>query len=122
MDFSGIDGSAYQIKGSLEPIPGGEGKTRVAKSGDKYDRTIFPKRVDGGEGPVIVDVYSVLDAFDVASAPRAHAIKKLLAAGLRSKGSELQDLREAIDAIERDIDLVVQRDAIRSQVIDEMVK
>ena len=48
-----------------------------------------------------VDVYSVLVAFDVTCPARAHAIKKLLCAGLRNKGSVGQDLVEAYDAIER---------------------
>jgi len=48
-----------------------------------------------------VDVYAVLKAFDVRCPARQHAIEKLLCAGLRGKGDEVQDLREARDAVDR---------------------
>lgn len=68
-------------------------------SGSKYLRriTITSK----GE----VDVYAVLDAFQVTCPARQHAIKKLLCAGLRGKGSPVQDLREARDVVDRAIEL-----------------
>jgi len=53
-----------------------------------------------------VDVYSVLLAFNVTCPARQHAIKKLLCAGLRGKGSERQDMEEARDAISRGIELI----------------
>ena len=68
-------------------------------SGNKYHRTIHGLR--GGEATV--DVYSVLLAFGVADPGRQHAIKKLLCAGIRGKGDEGQDLREARDALDRAI-------------------
>jgi hypothetical protein len=72
-------------------------------SGNKYHRRIRPL---GGPqaAAVLVDVYSVLTAFGVNRPPVQHAVKKLLCAGLRGKGSELQDLREARDAIIRAIE------------------
>lgn len=51
------------------------------------------------------DVYSVLRTFNVTCPASQHAIKKLLCAGLRDKGSALQDLREARDAVTRAIEL-----------------
>jgi hypothetical protein len=68
-------------------------------SGSKYLREIITS-ADG-----LVDVYAVLDAFEVKCPGSQHAIKKLLCAGIRGKGSELQDLREARDAIDRAIEL-----------------
>jgi hypothetical protein len=53
-----------------------------------------------------VDVYSVLVTFNVTCPARQHAVKKLLCAGLRGKGDELQDLREARDAVDRAIQIV----------------
>jgi hypothetical protein len=48
-----------------------------------------------------IDVYDVIDAFDVTNPAIAHAIKKLLAAGKRgSKGWE-QDLEEALESIHK---------------------
>jgi len=68
------------------------------ESGKKYVKEIYS--VDQCDS-VPVDVYSVLVAFGVTCPARAHAIKKLLCAGLRGKGDESQDLGEAYDAIER---------------------
>lgn len=54
---------------------------------------------------VRIDVYAVLEAFAVTCPARAHAIKKLLCAGLRGKGDELADLNGAMAALNRAIDL-----------------
>ena len=67
-------------------------------SGSKYLRGV--QLVSGK-----IDVYAVLVAFGVACPARQHAIKKLLCAGLRGKGDELQDLRESIDAVRRAIEI-----------------
>lgn len=69
-------------------------------SGKKYLRQI-PANEDG-----LSDVYDVLQAYEVKSHPRAHAIKKLLCAGIRGKGNEMQDISEAIDALKRDLDQI----------------
>jgi len=73
-----------------------------------YLRTIHPAHVDGG-GPIVVDVYSVLEAFGVACPARQHAIKKLLCAGQRGSKTEMEDLCEAKVAIERAIAMVLAR-------------
>ena len=73
------------------------------KSGDKYLKPIYVK----SEDKVIVytiDVYDVINAWSLTGPGRQHAIKKLLQAGKRHSKSEIQDLEEAIDAIQRDID------------------
>lgn len=69
-------------------------------SGSKYLRYI---QTDA-EGRV--DVYAVLEAFNVTCPARQHAIKKLLCSGLRGKGSTEQDLSEARDAITRGLELL----------------
>jgi hypothetical protein len=69
------------------------------ESGTKYLRPV-PCIIDGQ-----VDVYAVLDAFDCRCPARQHAIKKLLCAGIRGKNNELDDLREAEDAIKRAIQM-----------------
>jgi hypothetical protein len=69
------------------------------RSGSKYLREIpclFDEKVD---------VYAVLDAFDVRCPARQHAIKKLLCAGLRGAKDVIDDLREARDAIDRAIQM-----------------
>lgn len=65
-------------------------------AGSKYIRRIF-SAVDKGAS-VEIDVYAVLDAFQVTCPARQHAIKKLLCAGIRGKGSQMQDLEEAINS------------------------
>ena len=62
----------------------------------KYDVQIVGK--DGVK--TTVDVYRVLNAFDVYDAATQHAIKKLLAAGNRGHEDYVQDLKEAIASIE----------------------
>ena len=79
-------------------------------SRSKYLRTIHSADPDIPCG--VVDVYSVLDAFAVTCPARQHATKKLLCAGLRGKGDALQDLREALVAVERAIALEVQRQQV----------
>jgi hypothetical protein len=57
------------------------------RSGNKYHRRLIGL---GGES-VQTDVYRVLTAFGVTAPGLQHAIKKLLCAGLRDKGSTVQD-------------------------------
>ena len=63
----------------------------------KYDRKIWDKYEDKH---ITVDVYRVLDAFDVRCPATAHAVKKLLCAGLRGHKDMEQDLDEAAQSIE----------------------
>jgi hypothetical protein len=49
-----------------------------------------------------VDVYRVLDLFNVSDPCMQHAIKKLLVAGERGAGKDIdKDIQEAIDSLER---------------------
>lgn len=76
----------------------------------KYDKAIVGKEtVNGKKIEVIVDVYDVIEAFDVCCPATQHAIKKLLAAGERGHKDTVTDLREAIASIERAIDLFDSR-------------
>jgi len=52
-----------------------------------------------------LDVYDVLKAFGVECHATGHAIKKLLCAGSRGHKDKETDLKEAIVAIERAIEL-----------------
>jgi len=69
------------------------------ESGTKYLRDVYCS-VDRQ-----IDVYAVLDAFKVWCPARQHAVKKLLCAGVRGKNNELDDLREAQDAVTRAIQM-----------------
>ena len=76
---------------------------RLEKPRNKYHREIQPN--------VFVDVYDVLGAFTGKINSRAksavdHAIKKLLAPGLRGVKEERQDLVEARDSLNRAIEIL----------------
>lgn len=73
-----------------------------------YQRTIIG--LDGSK--CVVDVYRVLDAFEVDSHAIAHAIKKLLAPGKRHAKTREQDLKEAIKSIEAELLLMEQRNGM----------
>ena len=68
-------------------------------AGAKYRRTI--RDCLGGNDTCTVDVYSVLQAFNVVNPGLQHAAKKVLCAGIRGKGSFRQDVTEAIEALQR---------------------
>lgn len=70
--------------------------------GNKYHRYI--QGLDG-EYIGIVDVYCVLDAYDISNSAIQHAVKKLLCAGLRGHKDRIQDLKEAIVSVERALTL-----------------
>lgn len=58
----------------------------------------------------LIDVYSVIEAFGVTCPARAHAIKKLLCAGSRGRGSVENDLHGVIAAVNRAIELEEMRE------------
>ena len=69
----------------------------------KYDRLIHGKDEEFEDKKVscLVDVYNVLEAFEVTNPATAHAVKKLLACGQRGYKDIQQDLQEAIDSLKR---------------------
>lgn len=72
--------------------------------GRKYLRRIF-SATDDLNRFADVDVYAVLEAFNVTCPARQHAVKKLLCAGMRNKGSQVEDLLGALAAINRAVEL-----------------
>lgn len=68
-------------------------------TGSKYHRII--RDCLTGYGALTVDIYSVLQAFNVTNPGLQHAAKKILCAGIRNKGSFDQDVTEAIEALQR---------------------
>jgi len=61
----------------------------------------YKRNVNG----VTIDVYDVLNAWKVGCPATQHAIKKLLMPGQRGSKDVLQDLKEAVEAIQRAIEL-----------------
>ena len=64
--------------------------------GNKYRKSIHG---------VEVDIYDILQAYDVTNSATQHAIKKLLAGGKRGHKDLLQDLAEARWSIGRAMEL-----------------
>lgn len=55
-----------------------------------------------------VDIYRILDLFGVTDHAIAHAIKKLMCAGLRGAKPEEQDIREAIASLNRKLQMLAE--------------
>lgn len=75
---------------------------------EEHDGKKYLRKVHSAIHPnefVLVDIYEIILAYAVACPARQHAIKKLLCAGLRNKGSELQDLLEAQMSLSRAIEI-----------------
>lgn len=84
----------------------------------KYHRLIWGRSANGEAVQTWVDVYAVLDAFkqdgngvlrqcEPGDDAVAHAVKKLLCAGQRGHKGRLQDLTEALAAVQRAIDATI---------------
>lgn len=71
---------------------------------NKYLRLLPPAH--GGR----VDVYAVLEGFNVHCPGLQHAIKKLLGTGVRGHKNKMQDLLEARQALDRAIEIQAWRD------------
>lgn len=71
----------------------------------KYNREII-----GLDGEVTtVDVYRVLDAFQVTDPAIQHAIKKMLCTGLRGHKDYLTDIEDSIESLQKAKELYDQR-------------
>jgi len=75
----------------------GEHYEELERNKSKYHREI--------KSGVFVDVYDVLLAFGVTNPAMQHALKKMLAPGQRGVKDTIQDMKEAIQSIERAIEL-----------------
>ena len=59
-----------------------------------------------------IDVYRVLKLFNVTDPCVQHAVKKLLVAGGRGAGKDIErDLREAVDSINRALQMIAEDEA-----------
>ena len=68
-------------------------------------------------GVEYIDVYRVLEMFDVTNPSIAHAIKKLLVAGGRGHKDIEKDVKEAIDSLKRWIDMREEEKVVKLNVI-----
>jgi hypothetical protein len=85
----------------------------------RYTRQITQTLADEDQGFTIsVDVYDVLRAFSVTDPAIQHAVKKLLCTGIRGHKDTRQDLQEAIQSIQRALD-VIKTDEKLAEVMSE---
>lgn len=96
------------LRDAVKPISFNPAVTIKNHSGNKYLRKTVPP---AGCEPGVVDVYAVLDAFNVTCPGIQHALKKLLCVGIRGKATALQDITEAIDALHRSVEMQKAREA-----------
>ena len=77
----------------------------------KYDKQVWVRHPDDRTSKYdgLIDVYDVLEAFDVRCSAVQHAIKKLLQPGNRGHKGKLQDLSEAKESLSRAIEMEEMR-------------
>lgn len=66
-----------------------------------------------------IDVYRVIDLWEITDPALQHALKKVLAAGKRGAKNQMQDVAEAIDSLVRFQDMQVENSLI---VVPNIVK
>lgn len=54
----------------------------------------------------VLDVYRIIDLFNVLAGPQQHALKKVLLPGLRKKNTVRKDITEAIDTLSRQLEML----------------
>ena len=59
-----------------------------------------------------IDVYRVIDLWEITDPALQHALKKVLAAGKRGAKNQMQDVAEAIDSLVRFQDMQVENTLI----------
>lgn len=82
---------------------------------NKYLKTIHGVEDDAAYCGVDVDVYEVLEAFEIKCPAIQHAIKKLLFPGTRGDKDSIKDLEEARASIDRAIQLEIRRNWLKVQ-------
>ena len=59
-----------------------------------------------------IDVYRVIELFGVKRAPVQHALKKVLCAGDRGGKDYARDIKEAIDSLQRELDMLAEESKV----------
>jgi hypothetical protein len=78
-----------------------ENAQKATQSILRKDPSKYHRNIKGAS----VDVYDVLNAYEVTNPAVQHAVKKLLQAGNRGHKDRATDLKEALQSIERAIEL-----------------
>lgn len=88
----------------------------------KYDRLILGRNAKGEAEEVTVDVYRVIEAFGVTSAPLQHLIKKALCAGLRGHKDYIEDLGDIIASARQALEIEREHEEVRNRPAPAPVK
>lgn len=64
----------------------------------------------------MIDVYRVLNLFEVTDPCIQHAVKKLLCAGKRGGKSKEQDIREAVDSLNRALQMIAEDSKVTGDI------
>jgi len=67
----------------------------------------------------MIDIYKVLDLFEVNHPCAQHAIKKIMCAGTRGSKDKKQDIKESIDSLERMLEMI-EEDAYTKRIDNEI--
>jgi hypothetical protein len=111
LDSSLFDVMEWKVGNAIRTVHSGDKWEVIVpeKKANDYGLTKYDRPIKGAKQGTI-DVYAVIETFDVRCPARQHAIKKLLCSGIRGKGSPLQDLKETKVAVDRAIQLQQERD------------
>lgn len=82
------------------------------KSSDEPKHIKYPHYFKDVSHLESIDVYRVLDLFNVTDPAIAHAVKKLLVTGKRGAKDQQTDLKEAIDSLQRKLEMLVEDNVI----------
>lgn len=92
--------------------------SRAPALADKYPH--YYRRIPAGV--THLDVHRVVDLFQVKRSAVGHAIKKLLCSGLRGSKSEAQDLREARELIDRQLEMIEEEQGLADDLRGTLVE
>lgn len=99
VDLDGFDNSLWQRESLNDKMATAE----VARQEEKHSH--YKKDVSHLS---VIDVYRVLELYGVESHAVGHAIKKLLCGGQRGAKGRKQDIQEAIDSLNRELEMVTE--------------
>lgn len=78
------------------------------------DREYSHYQIPVYKGEVVLDIYDILDRFNITSPPVQHAVKKLLVAGERGVKDTILDLQEARSSITR----AIQQETLKEELYE----
>jgi hypothetical protein len=94
-------------------VGSGKSLTEILHNHDMEKHSHYKKDVSHLK---MIDVYRVLNLFEVTDPCVQHAVKKLLCAGKRGGKSKEQDIREAVDSLNRALQMIAEDSKVTGDV------